>query len=325
MSTNNQEQEIDLGKLFNSIGTFFNSFVNTIFDFIFFLRKKIIIILALLIIGIVSAYLLDGKKRYEHELSVIPNFGSNEYLYKRIDEINTKLREKDPDFFKKLGIEDYKNILSIEVEAYPGIFGFINGGEEDNNFKMIELMAEDGDMDKILSSDLTTRNFFHHKISIKTKGMWSREKLIDPILNYLNNNEYFSKLKTIHLVNIEDKLAKNDSLTKQIDNIIFQLSTSSKSNGTISISEASDISELVKKKDELTYDSQKLKTDYLIYDKIIKEQSSIINIRDYDILLLNSKVLFPILLVLFYLLSFPVIRIFTKHKLRNEFNKNKTV
>lgn len=319
MSTNSQEQEIDLGHLFQKIGGFFGGLVNKFFDFIFFLQKKIVIIIVLLAIGIALAYLLDGEKKYSHEIAVIPNFGSNEYLYKRVDEINTKLREKDPYFFKNIGIADFKNITSIKIEAYPGVFDFINsGGEKETNFKMIELMAEDGNLDKILSNDMTTINFFHHKITIKTKGMWKREKLIDPILNYLNSNDYFVQQQVLHQENIKEKLAKNDSLSKQIDAIVFQLSTSSNSKGNISISEASDISELVNKKDELVYDSQQLKKINLIYDKIVKEESSIINTRDYEILILNSKIAFPFLLLFIYLISFPMKNAFQKHKLRNK-------
>ena len=84
MSTNSQDQEIDLGQIGTGIKNFFSGIVNSIFDFIFFVKKKIVIIGSLFVIGVVAAFVLDPKV-YNHEISVIPNFGSNEYLYKKIE------------------------------------------------------------------------------------------------------------------------------------------------------------------------------------------------------------------------------------------------
>lgn len=316
MSTNSQEQEIDLGQLFKKIGDFFSGFVDTIFDFIFFIQKKIIIIVVLLILGIASAYILDGKKRYEHELSVIPNFGSNEYLYKSIEELNTKLKEKDPGFFKKVGIHDFKDIMSIDIEAYPAVYSFVNNKEQENNFELIKLMAEDGDLEKILENEITSKNYYHHKISIVTKGMWKKEDLIDPILNFLNKSDYFLKQQKVVQQNLEDKLVANDSLVKQIDNIILLLSSNKNGGGNISISENSSIPDLVDKKDFLITESQQLKTSKIIYDKIIKEESSILNIRNYVPFMLNSKVLLPLIFVFIYLFGFAFMKIYNKQKLK---------
>jgi len=321
MSTNSQEQEIDLGQLFNKASNFFKKIIDLIFDLIFFIRKKIIIIIILFIVGVALAYLADGKKNYNHEISVIPNFGSSEFLYKKINEIDVKLREQDPIFFKNIGISNYEDILSIKIEAFPGVYAFINSGDKEANFKMIELLAEDGDIAKILSSDMTTRNFYHHKITIKTKGMWKRDQLIDPILNFLNNNPYFLKQQKVSQENLKDKIAKNDSLIKQIDEVITQISSSSKTSGNILISEASNIFELVDKKDELIQDSYGLKRDDIIYDSIIKEESSIINTRNYVPIVLNSKIVFPIVLILIFLISFPIMNAYKKQKLRIERNK----
>ena len=44
MSTNSQDQEIDLRQIGTGIKNFFKGVLNSIFDFIFFVKKKIIII-----------------------------------------------------------------------------------------------------------------------------------------------------------------------------------------------------------------------------------------------------------------------------------------
>jgi len=84
MSTNSQDQEIDLGLVAKGIKDFFNGIINSFFDFIFFLKKKILLVISLFVIGLVLGYFLDNKGSYTQDILVIPNFGSNEYLYKKI-------------------------------------------------------------------------------------------------------------------------------------------------------------------------------------------------------------------------------------------------
>mgnify|MGYP000057620634 CR=1 FL=1 len=91
MSTNSQDQEIDLGQIRIGIKKFFNGIINSIFDVIFFVKKKIIVIGTLFLIGIVLGFFIDKNPVYTQDITVIPNFGSNEYLYKKVE--NNK--EKD--------------------------------------------------------------------------------------------------------------------------------------------------------------------------------------------------------------------------------------
>ena len=314
MSTNSQDQEIDLRQIGNGIKNFFKGIVNNIFDLIFFVKKKIIIIGILFVIGVALAYMVDSKT-YNHEISVIPNFGSNEYLYKKIEQIDTKLREEDDSFFKELGIKNPKDVVGIEIEAYPAIYNFINNKEQGNNFELIKLMAEDGDIDKIMQGEITSKNYYHHKISIKTKGKLKKEEFITPVLNYLNANPYFEIQQKVYQKNLADKIALNDSLVKQIDNLIVLLS-SNNSSGTISISEKNSIPELVEKKDRLISEKQYLLTNVNIFDKIIKEESSIINIRDYKPLFLNNKILFPVILILMYLILYSLLNTYKNQETR---------
>lgn len=314
MSTNSQDQEIDLGQIRIGIKKFFNGIINSIFDVIFFFKKKIVVIGILFVLGVALAFIIDSKT-YNHEVSVIPNFGSNEYLYKKIEQIDTKLREQDETFFKKIGVKNYKDVISVEIEAFPAIYNFVNNRDQQNNFELIKLMAEDGNIDKIMKDEITSKNYYHHKISIQTKGMYEKREFITPLLNYLNSNPYFEAQQKIYQKNLADKIVLNDSLIKQIDNLIVLLS-SNNSSGTISISEKNSIPELVEKKDKLILEKQYLLTNENIFDKIIKEESSIINIRDYKPLLLNNKILFPLTLVLLYFLSYFLFNTYKKQEAR---------
>ena len=314
MSTNSQNQEIDLGQIGKGIKNFFNGVVDAFFDFLFFIKKKIIIIAALFIIGVALAFTFD-KKVYNHEVAVIPNFGSNEYLYKKIEQVDTKLREEDDAFFKELGVKNYKDIVEVKIEAYPAIYTFVNNKDAENNFELIKLMAEDGNIDKIMKDEITSKNYYHHKISIQTVGMYKKEEFITPLLKYLNSNSYYETQQKITQKNLSDKLALNDSLIVQIDKLIILLS-SNNSSGTITISEKNSIPELIEKKDKLILENQYLLKNQAVVDSIIKEESSIINIRYYKTLLLNNKILFPLLLILCYFLLYSLSKIYKKQQAR---------
>jgi hypothetical protein len=183
----------------------------------------------------------------------------------------------------------------------------VNDKEQENNFELIKLMVEEGGVDKIMNEESIGKNYYHHKITITTDGMFDKESFITPLLKYLNTNPYFETQQKLNLKNVKDKIVINDSLIRQIDRIIELLSANS-SNVTVSISEKNSLPELVQKKDELTYVNQTLLLKESLYDNIIKEESSVINIRKYDLLLLNPKVLFPIVLILIYLIGYALIK-----------------
>ena len=78
MSTNSQEQEIDLSQIGKSISKIFQNVINKCFDLLFFIQKKIIIIGTLFILGIgLGIYLDQEPTTYSsNDLVVSPNFGS---------------------------------------------------------------------------------------------------------------------------------------------------------------------------------------------------------------------------------------------------------
>src|SRR5574343_494255 len=180
MSNNIQDQELDLTQIGQGIKNFFQNILNRCFDLIFFFLKKKFIIMIFFMLGVVGGYFLDKGKLYEHSIAVIPNFGSNDYLYNQIDFLDKKLAEKDMLFFNSIGIKNSKNILSFEVEATQQIYNFITDRERGNqNLELIKLMAEDGDIDKILKDELTSKQYYLQNIIITTKGKFKREQLVD--------------------------------------------------------------------------------------------------------------------------------------------------
>lgn len=315
MSTNSQEQEIDLSQIGKSISKGFQKAVNRCFDLLFFIQKKFLIVFVLLIIGTGLGFYLDKEPNYTNDIVVIPNFGSNEYLYDKIDLITLKLKEKDEAFFTKIGIKNIKDFISIEIQPVNGIYDFINAEEYKNNFDFIKLLAEDGDIEKILQDETTSKNYYLHSINIKTATAFQKKDLIDPILNYLQQSEYFIKLQKIQLYNLEEKLAANKIIISQIDQIIISLNQNKFGSGVL-ISENTGLSDLIQKKDDLIKENQKLSTNRLEFEKLIKDIDISINQMNTSGANNKMKFILPLLLVLFYLFGYWFSKVYKQQKQR---------
>lgn len=316
MSTNSQDQELDLSQIGKGIINFFQNSINKCFDLLFYILDKKIIISILFIIGVGSGFYLDKGKTFTNEITVIPNFGSNEYIYNQVDFIQEKLKRNDTAFFKSIGIKNSKKIGKIEIKPQSGLYNFISDRDRGvQNFEMIKLMAEDGDISKILEDDMTSRNYYLHKITIETSKEFKKEELIEPLLKYFDNNSYFLKQQETHKKNTKEKIILNDSLIKQVDQLLLSL-TRGQSGNSVAVSEKSAISSLIEKKDALIKESQYLRLEDNIYDKIIKPESLLLNKEIKDPLYLRMKFLLPIILILIYLIGGGVIIVFKKQKQR---------
>lgn len=316
MSTNSQDQEIDLGQIGAGIKKLLNSILNTIFDFIFFIKKKIIVIVILFVLGVVLGFYADRTPNYTQDITVIPNFGSNEYLYKKIDFLNSRIIEKDDQFFKSIGVVNYDKIGKIEIKAINGIFGFVNMRNNEQNFELIKLMAEDGNIDEIIKNDITSKNFYFHNITFKTEEQINQKEIIDPIVNYLQENTFYKKQQKIFQENLREKIQFNDSLIHQIDGLIIKLTSNSSSGSSISISEKNGVSELINKKDELIKESQNLKVNLHEYEDIIKVQNISLNNVNNQGTNNKMKLILPFLFVFIYLAFYGFILLYKKQLVR---------
>ena len=315
MSTNSQEQEIDLSQIGKSISKGFKKVINKCFDLLFFIQKKLVIVFVLLVIGGGLGFYVDKEPNYTNDIAVFPNFGSNEYLYDKINLISLKLKEKDEAFFTKIGIKNIKDFISIEIQPVNGIYNFINSESQKNNFELVKLMAEDGDLEKIIQDQTTSKNYYLHGINIKTAIAFQQKDLIDPILNFLQQSEYFIKLQKIQQNNLEEKLIANKAMITQIDQIILSLSQN-KTGTSVSISENTGLSDLIKKKDDLILENQKLATNRLEFEKIIKDQNIIGNQMNNKGANNKMKFILPFLFVLFYLLGYWFLNVYKLQKQR---------
>lgn len=304
MSTNSQDQEIDLGQVFKKIGSFFQNIVDGFFDAILFVKKNIIILSILFIVGAGLGFYLDKtNKTYNNEIIVTPNFGSVDYLYSKIALLDAKKKENDTIFFSNLGIKNVKEFGKIQIEPIIDVFKFVD--KKPDNFELIKLMAEDGDLDKIVENDVTSKNYPFHLIKFSTTKKTDNEKTIEPLLNYLNDSEYFKTIQKQYFENENIKLKANDSIIAQIDNLIDgfseSVSSGSKTDKMVYISDNNQLNEIISTKNQLIGEKGILKINLINNDKVIKDISTTINSIDTKGLKGKKKFALPLLFIILFI------------------------
>lgn len=317
MSTNSHDQEIDLGQVFKKIRSFFQSIVDSFFDAILFVKKNIIILSILFVIGAGIGFYLDKtNKSYNNEIIVTPNFGSVDYLYSKIALLDAKKRENDTAFFSNLGIKNVKDFGKIQIEPIIDVFKFVD--KKPDNFELIKLMAEDGDLDKIVENEVTSKNYPFHLIKFSTSKKTEIDKTIEPLLNYLNDSEYFKAIQKQYLENENIKMKANDSIIKQIDKLVEGFSKSvasgSKSDKMVYISDNNQLNEIINTKNGLIGEQGVLRLNLISNDKIIKDISTTINSLNTKELNGKKKFVLPILFIVLFIV-FKIFRGFYKNQL----------
>lgn len=303
--SNQENQDIDMTMVFKNIGQGYENFLSWIFRGFLFVKRNIIIIAILFIIGAGLGYFLDiNSKRYENKIIVSPNFGSTDYLYSKIDLINSKIKDKDTIFLKEtVGIKKPKIIKLIEVKPIIDIYKFIDNKEE--NFQLIKLMAEDGEIKKIIEDNVTSKNYSHHLITFTTNDLIDDKNTLMPLMNYLNDSKYYKKIQVLVLNNAKIKMAQNDTMIAQIDKLLNGLgnsvSSSQKSDKLIYYNENTQLNDVIKTKEGLIQEQGNRRIDFENLDKVIKVNSQTLNIRDVKEVNGKLKFILPFIFILTFL------------------------
>lgn len=302
----NSDQEIDIFQLSKSIGNFFDKINAKIFRLIQFFISNWVVILVVVLVGFSLGLLLDiTQKRYKQEIIVAPNFDSTDYLYAKIDLIYSKIKEDDTLFLKNtVGIQDPESLKSITIKPISDVYRLIENRPE--NFELIKLMADNGDIKKIIEDNLTSKNYRYHRISIVTNELADSKKVIDPFLNFLNKTEFYKKIQEVKIANVKEKIIKNEATISQIDGVLKEFSeyenNSQKSSSLVYYNENTQLNDVIKTKGDLVNEQGGHRLELIGYDKIIKDISTTINIENEGIFYGHKKIIFPIVFVFLYIL-----------------------
>lgn len=299
---NIENQEIDLSQVSKKIGVFFENISTKIFKAILFFKRNILWVGILFILGAGLGYYLDKTtKIYDHQIIVSPNFGSVDYMYAKIELINSKVEDADTLFLKNVvGIKNTKKFKRITVEPINDVYKFIENKSQ--NFELIKLMAEDGDIKKIVNENLTSKNYPFHVISFSTVDQTSDDNTVKPILNYLNNSDYYKIIQREYVNNIKIKMVQNDSIISQIDGLLNSFNGKGNEDKTVYYSEKSQLSDVIRTKDQLVYEQGTHRIEIVNLDKVVKEISTTLNIRNNKAVNGKMKLVLPLLFIFLFVI-----------------------
>ncbi len=331
-NTNNSDnQDIDLSMISNKVKDFFDGVASSIFRSILFFKSNLVRISILAAIGTgAGVYLDETNKSYNSEIIVTPNIGGTDYLYSKIDFLSAKLMEKDTIFFKNLGIKNLSDIKTIKIEPILDIYSFVNNStsvanaENTQNFELVKLLAEDASLKDVIKDKLTSKNYPNHKIQIATSEIISKEGLINPIMKFLNTDEYYNKILKISIESVKIKMKKDEQEIVQIDSILRFMTYNlgkNKNQNLIYNNENNQINPLFDLKNSLINDIAGQKINLENLKLFIRDTSTITNVLNTKLLNNKLKFFLPLFLIFGYIFINLFSKFYKKYSLKVSHNK----
>jgi len=301
----NQSNEIDLSYVSQKIKKSLSKVNDSFFDAILFVKRYIIAIVIVIAVGVTLGILKDENQTYDQKVFVTPNFRSVDYLYGEIQQLNSKIRTNDVEFLNKIGLKSPEMIAGLDLEPVVDIYEFID--EVDNEkvasrkFDLFKLIAENGEMDKMLEEQTTSKNYSNQVIVITTRGLVTKQDVVDPILNYLNSDAYYKQIQAEYIKNLDVQIAANDTLIKQIDGILNSFANRKNGgNNMVSFNNDGQLNDVIETKNNLV-DQQALNNIKKVnYTSIIKEKGTVLNFKRKGIANGNNKIIYPVALLLLF-------------------------
>ncbi len=221
-NSNNNADEIDLGQLFQMIKNAFSKVFEWVLRVFLYFKKNLIILIILGVVGVGIGYGLNqiSDSKQKTEIIVKPNFESKDYLYGVIDEIESKSKGKDYNFFKELGI-NLDSLKGFKVEIEPVTQNIKSNLQEE--LKYLEYLGdlkEDGSIKQVIKNEVLGNSYVNYKISFYYKDVDRGHAAASKVMNYINDNKYFKDLRDIYVENAKSRIKENDKLITQIDVLI---------------------------------------------------------------------------------------------------------
>ncbi len=319
-SKSSNDEEIDITAISKMVSVFFQSVNRSIFQLIRFVLKHYVILGVLFVLGVGIGIFFDKtQKTYNNCVIVRTNFGSSDYLYNKIDLVYSKINDGDTLFLKSIGIKNPSQLTFIEIHPIIDIYGFISTtttAQNDQTFQVLKLMAEDGDMETLIKDRTTSKNYDFHVINFVSRSISNRKEILEPLLKYLDSNEYFNDAKTVYIENYLSKIEANKTMITQIDGLLSTFAKenleSAKNDKSVYINENSQINDLIKTKDALVSEIGYIRKELQSHDKVIKESSSIMNVHNTRTIDSKLRVVLPTVFLLSYLLLLGLVNFYKK-------------
>jgi len=305
--------EIDMKYLFRKFKNFLKKIIKIFYSIIAFFIKYWVVTLILLLIGIGWGYYVDKNTKdiYKSEGIVIPNFGSVDYLYSSIDEINGRISTSDTVFLKSMLGENYGALKEIKIEPISDIYNTMTKSRE--QLEVFRILYQNQDFDKFIENLANSKYFKYHKIEFTVEGANVSKLVINDLLKHINQNKHFEGYQSIYKENAAFQLQEYNKMFIQIDSVLASISngyTKSQNPGVI-ISDNNNLATLFQRKQEMLTDLLEANVRFSDYTETVK-----LVFMNYDIKQssLPKKIKYPVLLIVLFAFVFFLRFLFFKMK-----------
>lgn len=315
-NTPSSSDEIDLGQLLQLVRRGLNGIFRGILRIFLFLKRNMIKLAGLLVIGVAIGFLLNRvvDDRLQTEVIVKPNFESKEYLYSVVEELKSKILAKDTLFFKNIDIDvNQLRNFKVKIEPIEEELEVDKNMAEENN-KYLEILQNYKDQDFVLDvikSEILKKSDYTHRITFTHKNPVRGADYVGKILNYINSNPHFAQLQQVNSQNAKSRVEKNQDLIEQIDVLVTNFSNGLKSGSNqtsqgmlLESDNASDIYSILSLKSHLIKEIERMQFELAEQNEAI----SVLNLGKTHVVkkpfFAKNLVLVPVLLLgLFFLAS----------------------
>lgn len=291
--------EVDLGQLFQAIGKMFKRFFDFIGSilysiflafvwFVFFLKRNIIILGIAFLIGLIIGYVKFkySDPVYQSSALIKQNYKTGENLYSILDYYNELISEGDSITLSKS--------LEIQPSEASKIVGFGVSTDFNQNEKLILYDEYLKEIDTSLASttdfptyieNLEDQEFDLQKISVKFTERGLFDKVLNGIVNNIKSIDYFKRLQQRDLKELDRNremliasLKQSDSLQKVYQNVL-QLNPDLRDNQTsITIDDGTNQKESTTKEYQLYLNDIKLRRELVKTEREREDLSEIIEV-----------------------------------------------
>jgi len=299
----NNNDEIDLGYLFNRVSNGFRSLLRQLFSVIAFFLKYKYIAIFLLIAGIVLGYFADkyGEEVYKNELIVIPNFESNQYLYDKVDALSSKLKKADTIFLEKTIGPNYQSLVDLEAEPIIDVFALITGSSA--RVELFKAITNKQDVPDYLEDPQNIQYYKYHHVNVKIKGKEHSKEIINAIDEYFNDSPHFSDYMEVGRKNTQLRIDASEETMSQINKLLKATSQIQNSNGdvpSVLVNDNGQLNDVIETKGNLAYSLLQLNMQKVDEQKIVKIASVNYDVSDDSVINVGNKVKYPIFLLLLF-------------------------
>jgi hypothetical protein len=229
-SKNNQNDEIDLVKIFSAVYQAILSFLKLIVRFFFNLvdaiyeDRKIIAVFTFLGILLGFGFFYSTKPYYESSMTLNSNYFKGELLGNSIENLNEVCKEKNHAVLSSLLNIPRSTAQQVKsIKLYPVL--------SQNYRSLYDLYTSDERYQGKLDSLIMYNNESNYRLNVEVYDTTALKGLDTVLANYIKNNEYVKKRIAIDTTNLRIRRRKLIRESTSLDTLKRSIAASIKSSG----------------------------------------------------------------------------------------------